>query len=166
MLCFFDEILKNNQPHSAKTYPVQVAEDPKTFISLAAVWGAVMDSTKDKDEVQPWSVFNVDVTSVELGLDPPPMVMVSPTASAKLKKANLGVTVTAPEKQYRSAKLMTIINAYGELNACVCIIKDDKLQNLTLHQVCRENIYKQHSHGSSRARCGCCWSPTRRHSTR
>jgi hypothetical protein len=136
-------------------FPLQVANDPLTSISLVVVWRAVLGNRGDSREARDCCTWNVDVTSVLINNTLDLTVLVPAAAVKALDKACLGVTVTANEGQARSAKLMTLINAAGELAATIVIIKEAKAPKMSLTKVCIEHFLNNSSHGSSPTACGC-----------
>lgn len=121
----------------------QVAKDPRNAISLAATYGAILGDPSDPDRPVPSTIFNVDVTSLNLGEAIVETALADGEEQEVLKRKGLNASQTKNEKKYRTAKVMTLISAQGTLDATIVIIKDDTLK--------QERLF------SLRKGCGCIW---------
>ena len=99
------------------------------------MWGAVLGDEKDPDAPVSSTIFNVDVTSLELNKDEPGTANITPEARDMLYERCQSVSITKDTLKYRSIKLMTMINANGDLVASVAILKDSNVENEALWNV-------------------------------
>jgi len=81
------------------------------------------------------TIWNCDVTSIQLGKDVEAEAIITENAQRLIKAHNLSVTVTQAQTQYRCCKLMTLVNASGILAATIIILKDRELKELKCYQV-------------------------------
>ena len=80
-------------------------------------------------------MFNVDMTSLQLNKSKPKQAYVTLAACRALKKRCQSVSVTKKIPKYRCIKLMTLINAQGDLIATVAVLKDSNIQETALWKV-------------------------------
>jgi hypothetical protein len=113
----------------------KVAKDPRNAISLAATYGAILGDPSDPDRPVPSTIFNVDVTSLNLGEAIVETALADGEEQEVLKRKGLNASQTKNEKKYRTAKVMTLISAQGTLDATIVIIKDDTLKQERLQPV-------------------------------
>jgi hypothetical protein len=106
----------------------QSISDPRNSLSLAAIYGAILGDADDPTKPIAATIFNVDVTSVELGRDHEVEALITEEAIRLIREHNLSITVTAAKEKYRTAKVMTLVNAAGSLCCTLVIIKDRDLE--------------------------------------
>ena len=106
----------------------QVAKNPINAISLGGVYGAILGTGNDRPE--PETIFNTDVTSLEIGKGDAPAIFTSIGARKELKDHRRGSTVVKKTPKYRTIKLMTTTSAAGALLCTVAIIKDTNIKSL------------------------------------
>lgn len=104
-------------------------------ISLACVWGAVLGDKDADDAPVASTMFNVDVTSLQLNKAKPKHAYITAEARRALKKRCQSVSVTKTVPKYRCIKLMTLINAQGDLISTTAILKDSHIPKVALWKV-------------------------------
>ena len=107
----------------------------RNAISFAGVIGAVCGNAGD--DIQPEAINNTDITSIVLnGWDNKVAAFVTRASRKLMKLKRLGSTITKNKHKRRSIKLMTTINAAGNLTSTIAMIKDRNFKKLKMWQVC------------------------------
>jgi hypothetical protein len=102
---------------------------------LAATFGAVLGDDDDPERPVPELIFNIDATGLELERDYVAEALITEEVKTAVAEHNLSVTITAPKRQYRSAKAMTLVNAAGSLCSTMVIIKDREFKEAEVWEV-------------------------------